>query len=120
MPRSMMLVFSNPVSSAVEEEYNRWYSGKHLPDLMNVPGVVSATRYKVAQGVETLPGINGNTQGYLAVYELEGDTPEDLSRFAQDLRKALEEGVADMSPTLSMTDISATFVIPITERMVAK
>jgi len=115
-----MLVFSSPLDAAAEEEYNRWYSEKHLPDLMNVPGVISATRYKLAHEVETLPGIIGNPQGYLAVYEIEGETAQDLSRFAQNLRKALEDGVADMSPTLSMTDISATFVIPITGRLVAK
>lgn len=120
MPRSMMMVFSNPADADVEEQYNNWYSNKHLPDLMKVPGVIAATRYKIAQGVETLPGIAGDPHGYLAVYEIEGETAEDLGRFAQNLRKALEEGVADISPTLSMTDISATFVIPITGRLVAE
>lgn len=117
MPKSMMLVFSKPASEDVEAEYNQWYSEKHLPDLLNVPGVITATRYKLESGIELMPGIGGDPRSYLAVYEIEGDTREDMEKFSEALKKALEEGVADVSPYLDMVDISASFAIPITDRL---
>ncbi|HKD36180.1 MAG TPA: hypothetical protein VKB78_05245 [Pirellulales bacterium] len=117
MPKTMMLVFSKPISAESEAAYNDWYSNKHLPDLTRVPGLVSATRYKLDKSVEPMPGITGDPRGYLAVYEIEGETPSDLERFAQTLRQALADGVADISPHLDMVDISASFAIPITDRL---
>lgn len=120
MPKAMMMVFSKAASPEVEEQYNQWYSEKHLPDLTRVPGLISATRYKLDKSVQPMPGIGGDHRDYLAVYEIEGDSPADLKFFADSLVKALEQGVADISPTLDMVDISASFVLPITERMVPK
>jgi len=39
MPRTLMLVFSDPIAAADEAEYNRWYSEKHLPDLVGIDGI---------------------------------------------------------------------------------
>lgn len=63
-----LLVFSNPVQGR-EDEYNEWYDNQHLPDLLRIPGVVSARRL-VAGGTQfsdesELPG------KYLALYEME-------------------------------------------------
>lgn len=43
-----------------EEEFNDWYNLDHLPALANVPGVLSARRYRATVG----------SPRYLAVYEL--------------------------------------------------
>ncbi|MET0987827.1 MAG: hypothetical protein ABW034_20715 [Steroidobacteraceae bacterium] len=120
MPRALMLVFSQPTAAGVEAEYNRWYSEKHLPDRTRVPGIVSATRYKLDKSILPIPGITGDPRSYLAVYEVEGNTSEDLARFAQELRKALDTGVADIHPTLDMVNISASFAVPITDRLVPR
>ena len=45
-----------------EDEWNRWYDEKHLPELLSVPGIVSATRYRQ----------HGAEGRYLAAYEIEG------------------------------------------------
>lgn len=118
MPKALMLVFSQPTSATVEAEYNRWYSEKHLPDLTHVPGIISATRYRLDKNIEPMPGITGDPRSYLAIYEVEGNSSQDLARFAQELRKALEAGVADVHPTLDMVNISASFALPITDRLV--
>lgn len=118
MPKAMMLVFSKAKSPEVDLEYNAWYSEKHIRDLTLVPGIISATRYKIDKSVQPMPGISGDHRTHLAVYEIEGDSPADLKRFADNLVKALETGVADISPYLDMVDISASFVLPITDTLV--
>ena len=42
-------------------EFNEWYNKEHLPELLSVPGILSASRYEAAKGGPQ----------YLACYELE-------------------------------------------------
>lgn len=98
MPKSLMLVMSKPASPDVEAKYNQWYTEKHLVDLTRLPGVVSATRYKLEKSVEAMPGISPDTRDYLAIYELEAQSPEEMASFTTGLRAALEAGRMDVSP----------------------
>jgi len=43
------------------QEFNKWYNEEHLPELLSVPGILSAARYEA---------VKGGPQ-YLACYELE-------------------------------------------------
>jgi hypothetical protein len=119
MPSAVMLAFTSPTSSETEDDYNEWYSNKHIQDLVKLPGVKAATRYKMNHDVETLPGVTGPQQKYLAIYEIEGDTDEDLARFTETLRAALGDGRADIDETLDMADLSASLALPITDRLEA-
>jgi hypothetical protein len=79
------------VEPAVESEFNAWYNDKHIPALLQVPGVIAAYRYEAVEG----------TPKFIAIYELKnpsvrtsdawkqaveitprppGVTPENLSR----------------------------------------
>jgi hypothetical protein len=69
MDNHLMLVFSNPIEGK-EAEFNAWYEGTHIPEMLGTPGVVAAQRYETAQ----VEGIPTPPQKYLAVYEL-GDDP---------------------------------------------
>ncbi|MQY26189.1 DUF4286 family protein [Nocardia aurantia] len=66
MPKGIMVVQSSPADPAKDAEFNTWYAEQHLPELLSVPGFVSARRYRVHRGAQGLPS-------YLAVYELEAD-----------------------------------------------
>jgi len=44
-----------------EQEWNAWYDEKHVPELLTVPGFVSAKRYRDTS----------NPHSYLAAYEIE-------------------------------------------------
>ena len=67
MANTLMLVFSSPGSSPEQEAaYNEWYTNVHLLDVTGVPGVVAATRYKVADA-----NADGVGHRYLAIYEIE-------------------------------------------------
>jgi hypothetical protein len=54
-----------------DEDFNRWYDEVHVPEVLLVPGFVSARRFRSADG------------DYLAVYELEAD---DLDAVIADFR----------------------------------
>lgn len=47
-------------SDGREEEWNRWYDTKHVPELLSVPGFVSARRYRAMD----------DAHSYLAAYEI--------------------------------------------------
>ena len=65
MARYNFYVFSNCTDPSREEEFNRWYTHIHLPDLSHAKGLVSAKRY-----VDPDPDSKAK---YLAVYEFETD-----------------------------------------------
>lgn len=50
-----------------EAEFNRWYNDEHLPERLEIPGYVSARRFKLEEG-------NGVLK-YLCIWELEDPSP---------------------------------------------
>jgi hypothetical protein len=73
MAKYQLLAFTNPVAGR-EEEFNRWYQEQHIPDLLAVPGFVSAQRYELTDAT----GSDNPGWTSLAVYELECDDPDAL------------------------------------------
>jgi hypothetical protein len=112
MAKQILVVVTNPMPGK-EEEYNRWYSEQHLDDVLRVPGMVAAQRFKLAQDSgKGLPG------PYLAIYEMDTDDPDPKATFDA-LGKAAESGQMPISPALDTVNIVASVFKPITERKVA-
>ena len=67
MAKYSMVVMTN-CEPGTDAEFNDWYDRIHLPDVLRVPGIVAAQRYKLTaeQRRTTHPG-----WGYLAIYEVE-------------------------------------------------
>jgi hypothetical protein len=63
MPDQGLLLLLTDIPSENEEEFNRWYNEKHIPDLQAFPGVLSARRYRIVEGKPK----------YMAMYDLEKD-----------------------------------------------
>ena len=72
MGRYLYFAFSDCKDPAREEEFNDWYDNVHLPDMLRVSGMISATRWMSAESKE------GQQSKYLALYEFETD---DLEKF---------------------------------------
>jgi hypothetical protein len=88
VPRGLLVVRSRPVSPEREDEYNAWYSGVHVADLLRVPGFVSARRFRrVGEG----------ESDYLALYEVEAD---DLAAPLQELRRRSAAGETTRSDAI--------------------
>lgn len=62
LTETLMVVLSHPQDPAREAEFNEWYTGNHVPDVLNAPNFVEATRYKLA--VKSI----GDVPQYLALY----------------------------------------------------
>jgi hypothetical protein len=67
-----LIVLTNPVEGR-ENEFNDWYSGRHLDDVLNVAGFRAAQRFVFRAGKLSA---NAGFQ-YLAIYEVEGATLEE-------------------------------------------
>lgn len=66
MARYLYVVLTNCKNPVREEEFNRWYSEIHLPDVLRVPGFISASRYVNSRWKEGEPR-------FLALYEIQTD-----------------------------------------------
>jgi hypothetical protein len=65
------LVLTN-ATPGMEDEFERWYRERHLPDVLDVPGFVSAQRFRLADaGSGELSGFE-----FLAIYDVESDDPQ--------------------------------------------
>jgi len=62
-----ILVVMMEVDPAHEDDFNRWYNEEHLPERLEIPGYVSARRFKLAEGEGVLQ--------YLCIWELEDGSP---------------------------------------------
>ncbi len=38
------------------QDFNKWYNEEHLPELLSVPGILSAARYEAVKGGPLMPG----------------------------------------------------------------
>jgi hypothetical protein len=89
----LMIVLTRPTGADTDDEYNEWYSGRHLDDVLVCTGVQSAQRYQYAGA----PG-TGPAQQYLAVYEIDGSQIEDYQQAMNDARAS---GRMPLSPALA-------------------
>ncbi len=59
------------VDPAHEEEWDRWYTESHVPNLLKIPGYVMAGRFRMLEH-PALAGFNSGPK-YLAIYECENE-----------------------------------------------
>jgi hypothetical protein len=70
MARYKMLVFSEPFEGR-EQEFNDWYTGRHLDDICALPGFTTAQRFRL-HSVSMGTALNK----HLAIYDMESDDPD--------------------------------------------
>ncbi|MCF4164319.1 hypothetical protein L2U69_01495 [Zavarzinia compransoris] len=105
MARHIQIVLSNPASGDRDREYNEWYDGQHIPDLMGLKGFVGATRYRVV-----LPFAGKAPWSYMVLYELE---TEDLSAMLAELVDAHGDGRIAVSDVLDPASLTALVFSPV-------
>jgi hypothetical protein len=101
MARFSFVVYSNPVEGR-EQEYNDWYANQHLKDLLAIPGVIAARRFKISatQIAKAVP-----THQYLAIYDIEA---EDVSSFVKELMLRTASGAITRGTAMS-SDVLPVF-----------
>jgi hypothetical protein len=109
--RSLYIVQSNPVANR-EDEFNDWYTRRHLPDMMTVPGFACAQLF-AASPILRSSGMPPYRYSRLAIYQVTGDP-----RLAFDaLARAKDAGMVT-SPAIA-ADRAAYLFEPITRRLLA-
>jgi hypothetical protein len=107
MAKFTFLVLTNAVPGR-EEEFDRWYTEQHIADVLRVPGVVSAQRFRAAQAQPR--GAAAPPWQYMALYECDAE-PQAV---ADGIRARI--GTPDMPMTDAMAEArSACYFEPITE-----
>lgn len=80
MEKRMLLVFTNAVEGQAEA-FNDWYDNVHLPDVLKIPGIKSAIRFKLGDVQRMDPPYRYE---YCAIYELDTD---DVASIVAELKK---------------------------------
>ena len=65
-----LLVLTNAVKGR-DDEFNQWYDNQHIPDALDVPGYVTAQRFRLAD--VRMAGEPDSRWHYLAIYEIQTD-----------------------------------------------
>jgi hypothetical protein len=110
--KHVMVVLTDAVEGR-EDEYNRWYDETHLADVIGVPGITAAQRFKVS--TDQLPAdiTPPSEHRYLAIYELDG-TPADV---INGLNEGLAAGTIPLSEALDVPNVNAWLFTACTDRL---
>jgi len=109
--KHLYFVFNNP-NPGQEEEFNEWYDNTHIPEVMSIPEIVSAQRFRHRQ----LAREAGQpvAQGYLTVYELEGNPDEYMAKIGA----AVASGEVQMDGApFDRYSVNMSFWLPVTEKV---
>lgn len=85
MAKYLFLVECNCKDAAQEGAFNTWYNEVHVPDIMKLPGVISAKRWEDIEPA-------AETGKYLAMYEIEIDDIEKVKQAIVDSRPVWTAG----------------------------
>lgn len=69
MPKYVLLVLTNAADGR-DADFNDWYDQRHLPDVLDVPGMISAQRLELAPLQRKPPPY---PYRYAAIYNIETD-----------------------------------------------
>jgi hypothetical protein len=103
MSKQIFMVFTNPVPGQ-EKEFNDWYDDVHLDDVLKVPGIVSAARYKLGPVQRQEPPYKFQ---YVALYEIDTD---DVASVVAELKRRGGTDEMPLSPALANEIKSFIFV----------
>lgn len=110
----LMIAFTNPVEGE-EAEYNRWYTDRHVRDILTLDGVSAAQRFEFVEPLA--PGTEPPRFRFLAMYEVEEENLETaraaFAEAARERAEALEAGREPripISPSMADDRVSYWFV----------
>jgi len=117
---NLFLVLTNPIDGE-DDAFNKWYDTQHLPEVLDVPGVVAAQRYDIAEvkvpDDQDLPAqLPPPTHRYMVIYELD-DEPDVV--MAESLKRVMA-GTLTLGEWLDLSTVSLTGWVPSGERVLAE
>lgn len=110
MARYKLVVMSNPVPGR-EADYEAWYQDSHLQQMIEVPGVVSAQRFRPAEVLSVRDPVK-----FLTIYEVETN---DIKAFLAELLSRAKAGKVTSSDSMQSDSVYGVFYEPIGEALKA-
>ena len=95
MPQKHILLALTNAVEGREDEFNDWYTHRHLGDLLAIPGVVAARRFALSAVQRAQPPY---PFGYCAIYEIETD---DLQSVLDALQVRANTPAMPISPAMA-------------------
>jgi len=116
---NVFVVLTNPIAEA-DQAFNEWYDTTHIPQVLDVPGVVAAQRYVISEvnvpDDQELPAVlPPPTHRYMVIYELDRQPDQVLQEFL----KRTTTGELTLGDALDLSTISLTGWAPLGERRLA-
>jgi uncharacterized protein (TIGR02118 family) len=102
MPGKYVFVVYTRPTVGQEDEFNRWYDAVHIPDVLKIPGFVSAERFSY----QPVDGTAESSHPYLALYTVETD---DIAATQAALTKAANTAAMPISGALDLPAVKATY-----------
>jgi hypothetical protein len=109
-----LLVLTNAVKGR-DEEFNQWYDNQHIPDALDVPGYVTAQRFRLAD--VQMAGASDSRWHYLAIYEIQTD---DLKATMNESMSRAGTGRMPQSDAADHASSTILAAIPIGPRITAE
>jgi hypothetical protein len=98
MAKHVLLAFTDAVEGQ-EDVYNEWYNETHIPEILSVPGIVSARRFRTK--IVNVAG--APAWKYVAIYEVETD---DLGGTLKTLGETTGEVISALDQSKSGTIVA--------------
>jgi hypothetical protein len=95
MKKYKYVVFNNPIDG-MDAEFNAWYDNQHLHDIVKIPGIIRATRFRVSEHQRAEAP---QPWKYMALYDCETD---DIRKIIHELR--VRPGTPSMPKCNAMQD----------------
>lgn len=84
MAKWILLAYTDCVDKSKDDKFNEWYDKIHLPDVLKLPGFVSATRC-----VNINPAVRKDK--FLAIYEVESEDIQKSLKMLKDYGAQLKK-----------------------------
>jgi len=108
MAKHTFVVLTNPVEGR-DHDYNEWYNNQHIPDVVSVPGIVAAQRFRLNDF--QMPGPAAQWK-YLAIYEIDTD---DVKATFDDLASRAGTDRMVLGDALDTNNVATFLFTPITK-----
>lgn len=112
MASYIYLIFTN-AKPGREQEFNDWYTDEHLQDVLRIPGMKAAQRFRLSSMQRTAPP---HPWTYAAIYDIETD---DLPALMEELRTRAGTNALPLSDAMSPERLAYYFE-PMTGRVIAE
>jgi len=96
----VFVTYNQPLTPADADEYHRWYSQQHLPEVLACPGFIRAQRFGIT-GVSLSPSPWVTTLECMNIYEHSCETVEEYNAAFAYVRAGIASGKIQMTSTLT-------------------